>query len=83
MISLFPAGEPLSISVDAGHSPDWKVGALLGFIWADGHLAGLAVNEEGEVGTLRPDEFTIDWRFEGDHWVDINAPRSAESDQDG
>jgi len=45
---------------------------------------GIAVLEDGQVQSLALDEFKVDWQYdtETDQWVDVNARRAAEADQE-
>jgi hypothetical protein len=80
MIGLFPAGEPLRVTITA----DWvgsRNGALIGFTIHEGELLGLIVDEKGNVVRVERSDFTVDWRYdvETDRWVDVNT---RQTDQD-
>jgi len=81
-LSLFPAGEPLRVSISAGWCGS-RNGALIGFRQANGKVFGIVVLEDGQVAVLALDEFKIDWQYdaETDQWVDVAARRAAEADQ--
>jgi len=83
-LSLFPAGEPLRISISAGWCSS-RNGALIGFgLREGGSVFGIAVLEDGQVQSLALDEFKVDWQYDvaTDQWVDVNARRAAEADQE-
>jgi hypothetical protein len=83
-IALFPAGEPLRISISAEWCPS-KNGALIGFgLREGGSVFGIAVLEDGQVQSLALNEFKVDWQYDvaTDQWVDVNARRAAEADQE-
>jgi hypothetical protein len=44
----------------------------------------MAVLEDGQVQALALDEFKVDWQYDAttDQWVDVNARRAAEVDQE-
>jgi hypothetical protein len=84
MLPARPGWEPLRISVSATWANS-RVGALIGFaVMPTVGLVGIAVLEDGTVAMLERSEFTVDWRYnaETDRWVDVNAPRAEETDQE-
>lgn len=83
-LSLFPAGEPLRISISAGWCSS-RNGALIGFgLREGGSVFGIAVLEDGQIQSLALDEFKVDWQYDAtaDQWVDVNDRRTAEADQE-
>lgn len=86
-ISLFPAGEPLRISLTEDAAKTWgsHTAALIGFSLREGVYFGLSVLEDGRVAYLDLNQFTVDWRYDAkrDRWYDTNEERSEESDQAG
>lgn len=85
MISLFPSGEPLRVSIKSSWTGSHN-GALLGFAVGKGDiLYGIVVLEDGRVARVQADEFHVDWVYEveNDRWIDVNARRALESDQEG
>jgi hypothetical protein len=73
-VSLFPAGEPLRISISA----TWinsRVGALIGVYEDEDRIQGIVVCEDGSMALVPFSDFTVDWRYdvETDRWVDVNT----------
>lgn len=84
-VALFPSGEPLRVSISASWV-DSRNGALIGFMVDEAsELRGIIVTESGQVVDVSVAEFSIDWRYdvENDVWVDVNAQRAPETDQEG
>jgi hypothetical protein len=83
MIPARPGWEPLRVSISASWA-DSRVGALIGFITVEDEVFGLTVGQDGHVLRLALHEFTVDWRYdvEKDAWVDVNAQRADEGDQE-
>lgn len=86
-ISLFPAGEPLRISLTEDAAKTWgsHTAALIGFLIIHDAPQGMVVLEDGQVAYLQLHQFTVDWRYDPkrDRWYDTNEERSEESDQAG
>jgi len=83
MLPARPGWEPLRVSVFASWANS-RVGALIGFAVVEARLVGIVVLEDGEVAVLERNEFSVDWRYnaETDRWMDVNAPRAEETDQE-
>lgn len=84
MLPARPGWEPLRVSILPSSGMDSRVGALIGFVVVEDRIRAIVVLEDGFVGVLNRDEFTVDWRYdaESDGWVDVNAPRAGETDQE-
>ena len=85
MIPARPGWEPLRITLSADLLYNSRTAALIGFAVLPAlGVVGIAVLEHGEVAVLERSEFTVDWRYnaETDRWMDVNAPRAEETDQE-
>jgi hypothetical protein len=87
-VSLFPSGEPLRVSVTADWL-DFRNGALIGLLAITSKddrvgLSGVVVAENGRIEIVSVSDFTVDWRYDTatDRWIDANAPRAEETDQE-
>lgn len=84
VISLFPSGEPLRVSIVKSAGFTSICGALIGFVFDRNNLSGIIVLEDGTVSRVPCDQFSVDWRYdaERDRWIDVNVQDGGETDQD-
>lgn len=86
MITLLPPEHSLRVSLlpEATAYTDCSVGLLLGFIQVDSETVALVCDENGHLWRMGLGEFTADIRYhhERDQWLDLEALRSPQSDQD-